>query len=390
MQEFTYYAPTAIYFGADCLRAHRQILRQCGARGFILTSRFANGCQNLALEDAKVLLKQEGISFGVFEEVEENPTVESIQCIANQIREYVPDFLLAIGGGSALDTAKAANVLLTYPAQAEPYEVFYGDGPSGDLKSAGRLPMFGIPTTVGSGSEVMGYAVLTRTDTHTKLRMDQMSYFDAAFLDARYVVGSPQWLLDSGAMDALSHGVEGYLHVKSARPGRLWHDYGFEMFAGYRDALLSGVLTMGNFEQMLVAASVQGIGTMQSGTTIPHAMGYPLTHFKGVSHGIASVMTIPAYLELLRDTEEAQHIIMACGFSDLEEFAGYIRQIVVRNVSITVTAEELETWTDEVFALKNRLSRHRGHITRENIRQIYLQSLAPFLLAEQKACSARA
>lgn len=388
MQKFTYHAPTAIYFGEACLYAHRQLLRRCGSRAFIITSRFADNCRNLALEDAMALFTREGIAYDVCLDVEENPTVESIRRITNRIRDYAPDFLLAIGGGSALDTAKAANVLLSYPKGQNAYEVFYGNGPSADIKSSGKLPMFGIPTTVGSGSEVMGYAVLTRTDTHTKLRMDQLSYFDAAFLDARYVAQSPQWLLDSGVMDALSHGVEGYLHVKSARPGRMWHDYGFELFSGYKDALLSGGLTMEHFEQMLVAASVQGIGTMQSGTVIPHVMGYPLTHFKGVSHGIASVMTIPAYLDLFRDTPEARHIVTACGFAGLEEFSRYVREIVRRNVSIMVTEQEVEAWTDEVFALKNRLSRHRGSICREEIRKIYLQGLAPFLAPAQKAYSA--
>jgi len=386
MDNFAYHAPTAIYCGNDCLSRHRSLIRSFGTRAFIITSHFTGNCRNLALDDVTTLFAQEHISFTVCEEVEENPTVESVKAIAERIRANGPDFILSIGGGSSLDTAKAANVLLNHPASADPYEVFYHGEPCVNKRNCGVLPLLGIPTTAGSGSEVMGYAVLTRTDTHTKLRMNQLSYFDAAFLDARYIAQSPQWLLDSGAMDALAHGIEGYVNAFSQKPGRIWHDYGFELFAGYKDALLSCTLGQPHFEQMLAAATVQGMAVMQSGTTIPHGMGYPLTHFKNIPHGIASCMTIPAYLDTFRNKSDIAHILNACGFASLSELRQYVQTIVSRNVSLTVTPQEIETWTDTCFHLDTRIARHPEPISRNTIRDIYYDTLSRFIVPANRMC----
>lgn len=76
---------------------------------------------------------------------------------------------------------------------------------------------------------------------------------------------------------------------------------------------------------------------MQSGTTIPHGMGYPLTHFKNITHGIASAMTIPAFLEGLENKDYVQYVVDKCGFRNLEDLSSFIKTLVRRNVMITVT-----------------------------------------------------
>lgn len=386
MNNFTYHAPTAIYSGNHCIYTHRSLIRSFGTKAYIITSRFTGNCRNLALEDIIAVFNETQISYELCEDVEENPTVESVKRIAKKTRRYAPDFILSIGGGSALDTAKAVNVLLKYPTSADPYDVFYHGEPCANKRSCGVLPLLGIPTTAGSGSEVMGFAVLTRTDTHTKLRMNQLSYFDAAFLDAKYIARSPQWLLDSGAMDALAHGIEGYINTFSQKSGRIWHDYGFELFAAYKDALLDCRLEQSDFEQMLLAASVQGIAVMQSGTTIPHGMGYPLTHFKGIPHGIASCMTIPAYLNTFQNRNDITHILKTCGFASLTDLDHYIRAIVDRNVSFSVTPQEIEAWTDTCFHLDIRIARHPEPISRNAIRDIYYDTLSRFITPANCLC----
>lgn len=380
MKSFAYHAPTALYFDQDCLKNHIDLIKSFGKRVFIITSVFSGGAKNLALDDILLLFHEHGVENTVYDEVEENPSVESIVKAAQALRSYRPDVIFCIGGGSALDTAKAVNVLIRYPTDCDAYEVFYGNGWSLNKRSCGLLPMLGVPTTAGSGSEVMGYAVLTRSDMQTKLRMDQLSYFDAAFLDAKYIEQSPQWLLDAGAMDALAHGVEGYLNTFSCAPERLWHDYGFRLFMRYKDALRSCTLDADNFERMLAAASVQGIAVMQSGTSIPHGMGYPLTHFKNIPHGLASAITLPAYLEVFQNRELVAHVLGACGFADTEEFADYINEVCGRNITnCTISESELEQWTDACYSLGIRISRHPEPITREQILTMYEKSLKGYI-----------
>ena len=382
MRNFHYHAPTAIYSGENCIEKYSRVIRSFGQRAFIITSRFYGNCHNLALEDAERLFGQWGTDYCVYEDVEENPSVESIVRVTEQIRAFAPDYIFAIGGGSALDTAKAANVLLKHPAGSDAYRVFYSGSPCPNSCNAGVLPLLSIPTTAGSGSEVMGFAVLTRADTNTKLRMNQLSYFEAAFLDPRYILNSPQWLLDTGAMDALAHGVEGYYNTGSSTAERIWHDYGFRLLATYKDNLLAEKLNMDDCGHMLVAASVQGMGIMQSGTTVPHGMGYPLTHFKNVSHGIASAMTLPAFMEMIRDPALVEKIVLECGFSDIGEFNGFIREITRRNVSITVTEEEIHAWTEECMQLKGRLALHPDPIDAETVKDIYRKTLADYIVPE--------
>lgn len=169
---FTYSTPVTLHQGRGCIKENGAFFAASGGRAFVLTGTFAGNCRNIALDDVKDALGGEGISYAVCGRVEENPSVESVAAIADEIRDFAPDFIVAIGGGSALDTAKAANVLIRAPKGADALETLYGGVPAAaGSRSMGLLPLFGVPTTAGSGSEAAGYAILTRRDLGTKLRM---------------------------------------------------------------------------------------------------------------------------------------------------------------------------------------------------------------------------
>lgn len=371
METISYGAPTAVYSGVDCLNNNKRIIASFGQRAFIITSRFSQNCRNFALEDILRIFSENGTEYAVYDEAEENPSVSSIVRVTERIRAFAPEYIFAIGGGSALDTAKAANVLINYPPQADAYKVFYSGTPCINNCNSGALPMLAVPTTAGSGSEVMGFSILTRSDTDTKLRINQLSFFSAAFLDARYVASSPLWLLDAGVMDALSHGIEGVLNTRSSSLSRIWNFHGFALFAKFKDALASGIPGNEECGQMLLAAAVQGMGNMQCGSTIPHGMGYALTHFKNVPHGIANMMVMPAFLRTIHDKDAVNDIVHACGFESLDDFEEYVLKIVRRNVRIEVTEEELDAWAKECASLKPRLEAHIEPISAAQIRAIF-------------------
>lgn len=379
MTTIRYCAPTAIYCLKNCLEGNSTIFSALGSRAFIITSRFAQGCPNLALDDIETVFRKLGIEYQVYSDVEENPSVESVVRVSAEIRSNKPDFIIAIGGGSALDTAKAANVLIGYPADADAYQVFYGGKDCSSVCDCGKLPMLAIPTTAGSGSDVMGFAILTRSDTNTKLRINQLSYFRASFLDARYVMDAPQWLLDAGAADALAHGIEGTLNVNSSPLSSLWINYGYTLFASFKDALIEKRLTQENCADMLLAASVQGMGNLQCGSTIPHGLGYALTHFKGVTHGIATIMVMPAFLRLFKNQRPVEDILHRCGFENLDEFELYIREIVRRNVNIRVSLKEIDEWAAECYSLKPRMDASSEKFSQEEIRRILISSLDAYI-----------
>lgn len=375
--EHYYYTPTALFYGEGCVSEKLRCACSHTQKAFVLTTRFVDGLCNYALEDILRTLSGMRLDSFVYEDSEENPTVESIVRVARIMLASGADYIIAIGGGSALDTAKAANVLLRYPDKLDnPYELFYGGKVNHNTVDSGLLPMCAVPTTSGSGSEVMGFAILTRTDTHTKLRMNQLSYFKYAFLDPNYIRESPQWLLDAGAMDSLSHGIEGLLNRNAGPISSVWNRYGFSLFASFKDNLLSTRLTNEDFNNMQLAGSLQGMGQMHSTTTIPHGLGYSITHFKGVTHGIANAITLPSYLRCFGDKSGVNAVLSECGFSGLDEFEEYIGEIVRRNVNISVTDAELDAWAAECYSLKARTEAHPEPFTQEDIRKILGRSLA--------------
>ena len=383
MQAFSYYAPTAVEFGENIVRKRAELIKGFGKRAYIVTSRFVEGSRNLALEDLTAIFGELGTEYFVNEDVCENPPVESVAAIAESIRAFAPDFVFAIGGGSALDSAKAANVLLGYPSGTNAYSVFFGD--KCDFKkgkSEGVLPLYAVPTIAGNGAEVMGFAVLTRADTDTKLGINEMSFFDAAFLDPRYIEHSPYALLDNGALDALAHGVECYMHRDASWASRSLSEAGFRIFSQYKDDLALCRMTEESFGQMQLVGSVQGMACQQVPTTLPHGMGYPLSHLKGIYHGHASAVTLGEYLRVFRQPENVgrvHRILELCGFESIGEMCDYIDGIVCRDVDMTVSEAEIAEWADEVMQIDFRIHGHPEPVCAEDIRNIYRRALKRYM-----------
>lgn len=380
MSVFKYNTQTSCLCGRGCVEAYADIFLKYGRRAAILTSKFAEGCRNYALEDVKAALGKRGIEYIVIDRVMENPPVESVAELAKECEGFGAQFFIAIGGGSSIDSAKAVSLLMKYPG-VEPYEVFYGMGkPSDSLKSESDLPVFAIPTTAGTGAEVTGFACLTRSDTDTKLSMYPVVYCEAAFLDPEYICHSPNFLLHSGAMDALAHGVETYLHTGSNIINRSIAEVGFKLFAGYKDALAENTLSGDDFLNMQIAAFMMGMAFMQSSTTIPHGMGYPLSHYKRVNHGLACAIFLGEYLRSFRDQTLVEPIVKACGFENTDEFASYIAGIMRQDIHLSVSMDEIEKWTDDFMKLDFRLASNPEPLTREDIKGIYVRSLSPYIV----------
>ncbi|NYB72963.1 iron-containing alcohol dehydrogenase [Sedimentibacter hydroxybenzoicus DSM 7310] len=379
IKQFRFGSPVPIYFGENCVKNNGGVFKGSGNKGFIITSKFIAGYKNLALAETEEALKSENIEYAVNDEVIENPTVENVAHITEAVRKFNPDFIVAVGGGSVIDAAKAVSCLLPHEGE-DPYKVFFGEWVSyGSTKNECSIPVFSIPTTAGTGAEVTGNAVLTRADTDTKLTTAQFLVSEAAFLDARYIKESPYFLLDTGAMDALAHGMETYVNVKSSYLNRAVAEIGFKLFSEFKDKLLNKTMDGEDYERMMLASTVQGMAFMQAGTTLPHGMSYPLSHHKGVNHGLGCAIFLGEYIRSFKDRSIVQPIVEMCGFRTVEEFAEYVKTITNRDVNIEVSEKELSDWADEFASLDFRLARHPEPINRDEIYRIYRDSLADYI-----------
>lgn len=185
-----------MFFGRNCIEKNGAFFKKYGTKAVVFTTQFPAGHINMGLEDIKKTFDANGIEYLVIDRVYTDPPVEIVHELSRDARAFEADFFIAVGGGSAIDTAKAVALLLKYPADADPYEVFWGDrSPSDAIQSELDMPLFTVPTTAGTGAEATPFAVLTRADIHTKRTMYHNAYPTAAFLDARYISMLMCWKL---------------------------------------------------------------------------------------------------------------------------------------------------------------------------------------------------
>ncbi|MFW5777060.1 MAG: iron-containing alcohol dehydrogenase, partial [Spirochaetota bacterium] len=193
--EFSYYMPTRIVCGPDCIRENSDTLQGLGMNAFIMTGA-GSAQKNGSLRDVVDALEHEGIEWKHYSKVSPNPTLEQVRDAAEQAYTWGADCVIAIGGGSPMDAAKAVAVLAGEPV------------PDDELLSAASfpkvLPLVAVPTTAGTGSEVTPYSILTNDSAQTKslLRGDQI-YPRIAFLDGRYTMELPRHITIATAVDAL-------------------------------------------------------------------------------------------------------------------------------------------------------------------------------------------
>ncbi len=316
-----FYNPVKVYSGRkicaeyDYSQHGKRALIVCGGQSARLCG---------ALDDVKEALMGQGIKFSIFDKVEQNPTVETCHAAGAFAREEKADFIIAIGGGSPLDAAKAAAYFAAN-AKLTPETLYDGDAPNDPL------PIIAIPTTAGTGSEVTQYAVLTYHRIQNKKTLKTPKIFPvAALLDAEYTVTLPKSITNATAVDALSHALEGYLSKAAtvvsdslAEKAMLYVGRGLKTLAeGRPDATLR--------EKLLYGSMLAGMVISITGTSFVHSFGYPLTYYENISHGAANAYFLPDFMELsARENEDkVMRAYRICGVKSHEEFRALIENAV--------------------------------------------------------------
>ena len=230
---------------------------------------------------------------GVFDGVPQDSAVDVVERCAAGAKEAGADSFLAVGGGSVMDTAKAAAVLFTHGGGVHDYEGIYAlprenDGMGAPIEIA---PIACVPTTAGTGSEVSMAAVVKDHDAKVKLEMADMPMFPRlALLDPESTRTLPPALAASTGMDALTHAIEGYVTMEASP----WNDAeSLHALRLMRDNLERAVENGPDDDEargnMLVAASLAI--TVYLGST--HAMSHPCGAHYGVPHGVANAINLP-------------------------------------------------------------------------------------------------
>ncbi len=373
MKPFTFYLPTRIVFGRGCLNRLGVEAAKLGDRCLLVSGRsFArrSGYLNRLVE----ILRESGLKVTVFDQVEPNPSLETVYKGAEEGRENSCNLVVALGGGSAMDAAKGIAFLLKSGARLE--ESFAPN----QVDEA--LPIVAVPTTCGTGSEVTRYAVLTDVGRRRKeVILGEPLTPSVAIVDADLLNSLSKELVAYTGFDALSHAVEAYLSRESTPLSDLFALEAARIILGNIAEAFEGVAEAR--ENMLYASMLAGVAINLAGTVAVHGMGYYLTNYHGVHHGLANGLLLPHVLrfELERKLGRLEDAAVKLGFENgvglvekIEEVAN--RTSLPRNLlKLGVEPSELDSMVADALSYERNLDKHPNPLTPEDVSRIYARAL---------------
>jgi alcohol dehydrogenase class IV len=380
---FTWEMPAKLVVGPGCSRqAGEQLRRLGGSKALVVTDRGVEGAGVLTgiLESLSAV----GVGSVVYSGVEPNP---SIRCVDESVALYRSegcDCLVAVGGGSSMDTAKAAGAVIANPE----VELRAMEG-VGKIPNA-IPPLLAIPTTCGTAAEVTVAAVITDTERHYKMAiLSPLLVPKLGLIDGALLTKLPGPIVASTGMDALCHALESYTNLNTNPISDALDISAIAMIGKWlRPAVANGNLEA--VSNMVLASTMAGMGFANTRVTIVHAMSHPISGFYGVPHGVANAVLLPYVMEfnLIGNAARFADIARALGedTSELTEMeAARLSVSAVRELSwdvgipetfesYGVTEEHLEAMVEDTFKSGN-VPINPVRVNRDHIREIYRSSM---------------
>ena len=332
------YMPVRLIAGKDCVRESAAVFAAYGKRCLLVTGAHA-ARESGALADVAAALQAAGVGYTVYDGIRQNPLVSACVAAGEQARRDGADFIVGIGGGSALDAAKAVAICARHPdfGAAELY---------GRTVPTSALPVVLVGTTAGTGSEVTGVSVLTNdADGRKKSISGADCYAAVSFLDPRYTYSVGYDGTVSTALDAFAHATESFFSPKRgvltdsacrrALPA-LWR--------ALRTLHETHALPDEAMRDALYFASIDaGLGINSTGTGFPHTVGYLLTEHGGVPHGKACTALYDSYLQRAqRFAPERFREYAALFDADPDTVRRVLRELTA--VTLTAAPDEIAAW----------------------------------------------
>lgn len=289
----TYFMPVRVHSGPGSIERLGKIVKRYGSRALLVSEPLAVWNERL-LHDCKQMLEDEGLEVATFFGVNPNPSTSQISAAAETGRSARCDVVVGIGGGSSMDTAKAAAVEMTHPLSCFEYAFFQPRQPTEAV-----LPIVLVTTTSGTGSHVTRYSVFTHEEKRVKTTIVSDHIFaKEAIVDSSLMISVPPKVTASTGFDVFAHAFESYINV-NATPYVDAH--AIEAIEILIDALPRAVDDGGDRQAralMATADTLAGTCIANVGTTLPHSLGQPISgHFPQVSHGGSLAMVYPAFMD---------------------------------------------------------------------------------------------
>lgn len=236
------------------------------------------------------LLDQAGYAYEVFSQVKANPTIENVQAGVSAFQNSGADYIIAVGGGSAIDTAKAIGIIATNPEFAD-VRSLEGVAPTKNK----AVFTIAVPTTAGTAAEVTINYVITDAEKNRKfVCVDVHDIPDVAVVDPVMMASMPKSLAAATGMDALTHAIEGYITKAAWEMTDMFHLKAIELISGNLRAAVAGDAK--GIEAMALAQYIAGMGFSNVGLGLVHAMAHPLGALYDTPHGVANAILLPTVM----------------------------------------------------------------------------------------------
>ncbi|MBQ6654061.1 MAG: iron-containing alcohol dehydrogenase [Erysipelotrichaceae bacterium] len=307
----TFFCPTEIIDGPGVVNTLPQITADYGKKAMIVVDPFF--LDSPLLKRIEELLA--GYEIRVFGKVTPNPRDNEINEGAAICRDFGADFIIAIGGGSAIDSAKAINIVSTNGGQCWDYVRVAGK----EIRPITEklLPLIAIPTTSGTGSECTRYSVVTNGITHAKSTIKtDLNFPTKALVDPELTVSVPRKTTALTAIDAFAHCFESYIGPKANEFSEMFSLKGMELFIkSVRKAIENGSDTEAR-NDLSMCSTLGGLAITHSATTLPHGIGQALSGVTDAPHGGSIAVCMPQVIEWTLPYGQQRFAKVACMFDE--------------------------------------------------------------------------
>ncbi|MGM0319848.1 lactaldehyde reductase [Enterococcus sp. AZ067] len=260
------------------------------------------------------LLDEAGVDYALYDGIVPNPTIQNVKDGLAFVKEAQADCIIAIGGGSPIDTAKAIAIIATNP---EFSDVISLEGVA-DTKHP-CLPILAVPTTSGTAAEVTINYVITDEDNHRKfVCVDPHDIPLVAFVDSDMMMGMPKSLAAATGMDAMTHAIEGFITKGAWEMTDMLHIKAIEIIGrSLRDSVNGD---QAGREAMALGQYIAGMGFSNVGLGLVHGMAHPLSAWYNIPHGVACASLLPTIMKYNKDFtgEKYREIAIVLGIEGAE------------------------------------------------------------------------
>ncbi len=375
--------PPAVYSGENALDNLEAILGKNGVKKLaVFTDKGVEGAGLLDAPMARV--RASGVEYVVLDELPPEPTYAQAQKLVDQFRASGADFILAVGGGSVMDTAKLAGILATDA---------YGvkdllDNPGMAVKCVKSVM---VPTTAGTGAEATPNAIVAVPEKEVKVGIVNPAMIaDYVILDAVMIKNLPRKIAASTGVDALCHAIECFTSNKANPFSDLFALQALDMILNNIEKACDDPAAMAEKNAMLLASFYAGVAITASGTTAVHALSYPLGGKYHIAHGVSNAMLL---VPVMRFNESACREKFAAAYDRCvhagggcatveEKSAWIIRRLeeIVRHLDIPtslaqfgVPGDDLEVLVEAGMGVQRLLVNNMREVTPADARAIYTE-----------------